>query len=130
MPAGMPRPTDRQFASRPFSPFASQAITMLGVLLMVIALVGLAERGRRPETIAQARAHQFRDRLRVGISGAALLLIATPPVAACAARRVRNRRTRQNRCPACGYDLRATPHDRRCPECGTSPLDDPLPLET
>ena len=29
------------------------------------------------------------------------------------------RRRRLGRCPACGYDLRATPG--RCPECGTAP---------
>jgi hypothetical protein len=42
---------------------------------------------------------------------------AVPPFVA-AARRWRRRR-RPGRCPACGYDLRATPD--RCPECGTVP---------
>jgi hypothetical protein len=31
---------------------------------------------------------------------------------------IRRRAPRPGRCPACGYDLRATPE--RCPECGTS----------
>jgi hypothetical protein len=44
-------------------------------------------------------------------------LSAAAPVAAARRRFRRRRRARAGLCPACGYDLRATPG--RCPECGT-----------
>ncbi len=50
------------------------------------------------------------------------LVLLCSPLPAAAAVRFRDRRrrvgrARAGRCPACGYDLRATPG--RCPECGT-----------
>ena len=46
-------------------------------------------------------------------------LFAIAPMSAVAHHLARRRRRRRGHCPACGYDLRATPG--RCPECGTLP---------
>jgi hypothetical protein len=48
-----------------------------------------------------------------------LLLLALVPVAWLGRRRRAKRRRLAGRCPACGYDLRATPN--QCPECGAVP---------
>lgn len=46
-----------------------------------------------------------------------ILLFAIAPALWLIKRLLRSRRLSSNRCPTCGYDMRATPS--RCPECGT-----------
>jgi hypothetical protein len=46
------------------------------------------------------------------------LLLPIPPVSWLARYLRKRRRARSGQCPACGYDLRASPD--RCPECGTA----------
>jgi hypothetical protein len=54
---------------------------------------------------------------------AAVLTAVLPTAWLVSARRARHHRNRPGRCPACGYDLRASPD--RCPECGEPPAGRP-----
>ena len=62
------------------------------------------------------RPDEFRRAVFVPFWAIAAALLTLPAARAIAFAR-RRRRVPAGRCPACGYDLRATPD--RCPECGT-----------
>ena len=69
-----------------------------------------------PATMLESRGLRFPYALPAGLAAALPLAW----VARSVARQLRHRRRlRAGRCPACGYDLRATPG--RCPECGMIP---------
>jgi hypothetical protein len=73
------------------------------------------ERGRDYWDVEGLSFRRWTLRLPHALPAAVLL---TPPALRMAARWRRGRRKRSGLCPACGYDLRATPG--RCPECGTA----------
>jgi hypothetical protein len=80
--------------------------------------------GTRNPPILSAADH---DRFLVVPFWLAALLTGAVPAAWGWGQLRRNHRLQHGRCPACGYDLRATPG--RCPECGTAAVAAPAAAE-